>query len=465
MRRSRRSLIFLILAGVLVPPLAAGLATGRSWAERVVPASPPSGQSGDPDLPWDVRGALHVHTSASDGHGSLEQVVSAASSARLAFIAVTDHMTTAAVPTGACYRGDLLVIGGEERSTDHGHLALYPLDGRPLPLEDADRGRLPAADRGRLSAADRGRLSAADLNSSLKKMTSDHPSGALSIAAHPSRRVSRWRGALSGERAPDGLEVLNFGDTVRDVGRAGGVRAAGLVLMALVRPELALLAMTARPNAAVPLWDRASTPERLRIGLLGSDAHGFPAGLGGAGAGYLAPFRVGSNHVMLATPLVRDARVDAAAVSDAMRRGRVYLAIDLLGDPRGFRFWAERASAPSIRSPMGSMLPLRDDLVLNAALPGAAPAGAQLRLFRDGARIATGQSSLRWQVHRAGVYRLEVWLPPAPGLEPDVAWIYSNPIGIWDASPVNAAGEPAIRGPASEVEASTPRAREQEHHE
>jgi hypothetical protein len=67
-------------------------------------------------------------------------------------------------------------------------------------------------------------------------------------------------------------------------------------------------------------------------------------------------------------------------------------------------------------------------VALHVDLPGAAD--ARIELLKDGQRIATNDGpALRHITSEAGVYRVEAYLPDAPG-SPPVPWIVSNPIYV-----------------------------------
>ena len=87
-------------------------------------------------------------------------------------------------------------------------------------------------------------------------------------------------------------------------------------------------------------------------------------------------FALLQTHVLLPAPPAGELAADRAAVHDALREGRCYLAFEGLAPGRGFRFWAERDDAAA---PMGARVdPGR--WVLRAT----APRRARLRLLRDG---------------------------------------------------------------------------------
>ena len=68
-----------------------------------------------------VAGVVHVHTTLSDGGGTVDDVVAAAKAAGLGFVAVTDHNNVDAKPYEG-YRDGVLLIAGAELSTTAGHV-------------------------------------------------------------------------------------------------------------------------------------------------------------------------------------------------------------------------------------------------------------------------------------------------------------------------------------------------------
>jgi predicted metal-dependent phosphoesterase TrpH len=75
------------------------------------------------------RGDLHCHTHHSDAKGSLEDLVATARMQKLDFLAVTEHNTVSHLPFLPQYtRKDLLLISGEEITTDYGHANVWGID-------------------------------------------------------------------------------------------------------------------------------------------------------------------------------------------------------------------------------------------------------------------------------------------------------------------------------------------------
>ncbi len=77
------------------------------------------------------HGAFHVHTTRSDGHGTVEEVAAAARAAGLQFVVLTDHNDFA--PREPAFIDGVLMVPAVEISTVSGHLVAFgmqsPLDG------------------------------------------------------------------------------------------------------------------------------------------------------------------------------------------------------------------------------------------------------------------------------------------------------------------------------------------------
>ena len=105
---------------------------GMGWQADILleygpPASPTSRVEALPTvaegrgLDW-YRGDLHLHTVHSDGRHEPQSLAATARAAGLDFIVSTDHNTNSANRAwGGCRTDGLLVIGGEEVTTRHGH--------------------------------------------------------------------------------------------------------------------------------------------------------------------------------------------------------------------------------------------------------------------------------------------------------------------------------------------------------
>jgi Carbohydrate binding domain (family 11) len=338
-----------------------------------------------------VPGVVHVHTTLSDGGGSPEEVIRAAKVAGLRFLVITDHNNLDAKRFEGVHDG-VLVLVGTEVSTTVGHILGL---GIPDPV-------FRFSGDGRDALDDIAHL------------------GGFAFAAHPlSPRADL---AYTGWDLPGpwGIELLN-GDSEW---RQAGARLGFTFLLYGLNHRYALLQSLSPPDATLARWDELLR-HRDVVGIGAADAHSrvpitrrrsirWPS--------YESLFGLAQDYVLLDRPLSGVASVDAPAVLEAIRHGRLYLGLNGLAPADGFSFVAEGAGK---RYTMGETAPLVNGLVLKAG--GRVPNGAELVLKRDGQPIAKAKGRIETAVPGPGVYRVEVRVPREP-----VPWILSNPIYIFD---------------------------------
>jgi hypothetical protein len=371
----------------------------------------PLSDEGDPNDGY-VRapGAVHVHTTLSDGGGTPEEVVAAARSAGLAFVAITDHNNVDAKSFEGVHDG-VLVLAGTEISTTAGHIVAL---GIPDPAF---------------------RFSGDGLDG----LEDVRELGGMAFAAHPlsPRADLRWTGwDLPG---PWGLELINGDSEWR---RAGGRVLLTAALYAFNK-RYALLQSLNAPDETLARWNQILA-RRNAAGIAGADAHSRIPIVGGLALpvpSYESLFNLARNYVLLDAPLSGNFADDSRAVLDALRRGRSYIGVDALAPADGFSFVAEGRGA---RWTMGETPPRGTGLKLRAG--GRVPQGAQVVLLKDGQPLVQRALSVEASEPAPGVYRVEVRVP---GYK--VPWVISNPIVVQDAATLAAreavAGWPAEPSP------------------
>jgi hypothetical protein len=368
------------------------LATMPPPARRLTP-----GTSGGAEVP----GVFHIHTQRSDGTGTIDDVAAAAARAGLAFVILTDHGDATRPPDAPSYRSGVLCIDGVEISTAGGHYAAVGMRPSPYPL--AGEPRDVVEDVARL--------------------------GGFGVAAHPDspKPALRWREWS----APfDAIEWLNSDSQWRD--KSNG-RLVHTLLEYLLRGPESLASLFSRPDVTLARFDALSRQRRV-VALAGADAHAR-IGLRGGGdpyqdgaslkmPSYESVFRTFAIRAQIDRPLTGRADADAVAVRGALAAGHVYTAIDAIATPPAFEF--------SARS--GAFLAhAGDDLVLGGPVDVDARVNAPTAtvvLLENGRRIASGTARVHYRApERAALFRVEVYLPEAPG-SPAVPWIVSNPIYV-----------------------------------
>jgi hypothetical protein len=375
------------------------IAAGAAWYLALPPRAgalppAPAGQAAP------VRGAIHVHSSRSDGTADVGEIAAAAARAGLQFVIFTDHGDALRAPDPPRYLSGVLCIDAVEISTPHGHVVALGLPESPYPLGGEAR----------------------DVLEDIVRL------GGFAIAAHPesAKPELQW---TAWESPLGGLEWLNADSEWRDESAWSLARA---VLTYPGRATETLVTLLDRPSATLERWDNLTRTRRI-VGIAGSDAHAR-IGLRTLGEpydnssslhvpSYEQIFRVFSN-TLTQTTLSGDAAVDGPAVIAAIRAGHVYSTIDALGGPAALSFTATSGAAMASG---GDVLPLNGPVTLRVEVQ--APADARIDLLKDGAVVETRTGPLLELTDTAApaVYRVEVSVPGAPG-QPAVPWIVSNPI-------------------------------------
>ena len=367
-----------------------------------------------------VRGAIHVHTSRSDGSGTVDDVAAAAARAGLQFVVFSDHGDARRPAMDPSYRHGVLCIDAVEISSSGGHIlaigltkaAPYPLGGEPRDVID-DVRRL----------------------------------GGMSIVAHPTsgKPELQWQ---DWDASFDGIEWLNADSEWRDE----GVMTLGRALLTYPWRRVETMAMLLdRPGPLFVRWDRLLQSRRV-IAIAGADAHaslGFSGQENPYGDGALVAlpdYEPSFKTFSVALPAARltgDAAADAQTVIGELRTGRVYSAIDGLARPARLRFSA-RSGARHAQG--GESLPIDGPVTIEVATN--APDRSRIHLLRDGRVVAAATGSIlrHHASEQTAVYRTEVYLPRSE--ERGVPWLVSNPIFVGGAAvPVSPSFVPAFESP------------------
>lgn len=344
-----------------------------------------------------VNGAIHVHTTFSDGGGSPEEVIEAAKKIGLQFVVITDHRVLEAKKWEG-YHGNLLVIVGSELSTDAGHLLALGIPDPPFRFSGDVQ----------------------DVMSDIRSLNG------VAIVAHPmnARQEFRWSGwELPG---PWGMEVFNGDSQWRNTPR---LKLAGLLCLYPLNWRYAMLQSMTYPKAEIQKWDYLLA-QRDVTGIAGADAHNrvsvtrdryvrFPS--------YEASMSLVRNHVLLPNALSGNSDVDRNAILTAISKGRLYLGMDGLAPANDFFFTAKQDGKTWT---MGDSFDYGSEpFVLQAG--GKLPKHAKMRLLHNGVVVSESVGSLEWSSTMAGIYRIEVqvadWALP---------WIISNPIYAFDSNTI-----------------------------
>jgi hypothetical protein len=321
----------------------------------------------DAPLLHDLACVVHLHSTHSDGTGTVPQIIAAGQRAGVDAVLLTDHNTRAGAEHEGWHGSVLLLVGEEVTPGMSDHTLVF--DG-------------------------------------------------LSFAAHPfsmgSQRFRRFGDGMphTGLSAPGltGIELWSFvtdtAERVRSVRE--GLLFAAAPLRVLDHP----------PSVNLLEWDRMCLSRRV-VALGGLDAHQIGVRVRGRVPlrlmGYARSFRQLRTHVLCSEPVSGSLEHDRSLVYEALGSGRCYIAVDALAPARGFSFWASDGAV------MGA-----EATFAGQTLFARAPRPAELRLVKEGSVVASAEGpALSWDAEAAGVYRVEARLPYRGRPR---TWILSNPI-------------------------------------
>jgi hypothetical protein len=341
-------------------------------------------------------GSIHLHTTASDGALSHEEVASIASQAGLHFLVVTDHNVLTTGLDG--WHGDVLLLVGEEihdtkrvPETDH-YLALGIHEHVP-----------------------------ADHTPPQKVIDSVNAQGGFGFLAHPFERSPAFT------REPElpwvdwqvtgytGLEIWNYMSKFKSY-----LNNTARALLFISFPRAA---MTGPFPETLAKWDEM-LQHRTTVAISGTDAHGNVYSLGPLQRAILPYdhcFQAVRTHIIAPDPFNQNLNHDRALVYDALKAGSCFVAYDAIGDATGFRFTAHSGESTAA---MGEEVPLVGEIALEVA----SPLKADLRLLRNGRVVARQRGKeLRYVTGESGVYRVEAY---RRFLFKRRGWVFTNPIYV-----------------------------------
>jgi hypothetical protein len=342
-------------------------------------------------------GAIHIHSTYSDGTGAIPDICRAASEVGLDFIMMSDHNSLKAKRDGwEGWRDDVMVLIGYEINdrNDRNHYLAYGLN-----------------------QAVGVRISAAEYVRRVRER------GGIGFIAHPDEKRNRfpehpaypWDAWESDEF--DGMEIWNhmseWTEGLTDENK----------FQRFIHP---LKSIIAPPPETLKRWDELNGHRRVTA-IGGVDAHAHKADIFGFFDVEVFPYKVMfksiHTHVLLDEPLRRNDpeafEEDKWKIYKALREGRSFVANSYHGDPRGFDFFATNGR---LKLPSGStvILPGIDKIRLTAKTPSR----ALLRLIADGRPLLEVDGrELTFSVSHPGAYRVEAWID-------DKGWIFSNHIRI-----------------------------------
>ena len=344
----------------------------------------------------EYQGNLHIHSSYSDGTGSVLEIAESARRAGLDFIILNDHdyMTESLHLEDEGYYRDLLVLMGLEIGLRSNHYLAYGLDHM---------------------------VKGSSLNPQ-EVIDLVNAEGGIGFLAHPFEKGMPFM-EKSVAYTWDDLEVTGYNGICIWNFSSRWKERVRTVFHGLF--FLLFKYQTLRPPSrrTLSFWDRSCLNRRV-VGIGGSDAHGWALKKGRISFTPLSYYDALSSinvHILLKSELPRgDINRAKAAIYEALKQGSLFIANERLAPASGFRFYYELDQ--------GGRLEMGEEIQFQKGeLFVRAPCECEIRLIRNGViqDIRSGNST-SYRVDKAGVYRVETYRRLFFfGLRP---WIFSNPI-------------------------------------
>jgi len=339
-------------------------------------------------------GAIHIHSTYSDGSKSIPEIAQIAGEVGLDYLMFSDHHTLQ--PKRDClegwYSGVLVAIGYEiNDAADENHYLAFNLnDEIPAPY------------------------------SPLEYVQAVHDRGGYGIIAHPDEKRNAmkeypaypWKVWESSHY--NGIEIWNqMSEWLEGLTHFNKYWRVFNPRRAILNPF----------PETIQKWDEVNRQRRV-VGIGGVDAHGHIYKLWGFFQ--ITIFRYKVLFKTIRTHIITDKALagEGGACQDDIQNlytnlfsCRCFISNYYVGDARGFRFWAENEKNKVL---VGGDLKFDKYTHLHVNLPQP----AQVHLMKDGKKIAVQKGQeLVFETAEPGLYRVEVYSLNRP-------WIFSNHIRI-----------------------------------
>jgi hypothetical protein len=343
---------------------------------------------------FEYVGALHMHSTFSDGSGKVKEIAKFADELNLDYIILTDHNTLRALKEGyeGWYGNALLLVGCEinDKENKNHYLAFG--------IEETYSTRMSA------------------------KNYVSKEAGGIGFLAHPHEKRTHMK-----EHPPypwvewdtedfTGIEIWNhMSEWMENLTEQNKYQS-------FIHP---LKTIEAPPQETLKIWDQLNLKRKV-IGIGGVDAHAHKYNLLGFLEVEIFPYKVLFKSIR--THILLDEKIEKGKgeyhlkkakelIYTALKEGRCFVANDYHGDSKGFKFFAESSNNTF---QMGDEIKRNNNIKLKVSVPQK----SEIKLFRSGKKIETIESDkAEFNITRKGAYRIEVYLN-------EKAWIYSNHIRV-----------------------------------
>ena len=351
---------------------------------------------------YDYQGVIHFNTNYSDdANGTFEEIAEVADQQKVDFMISTDHDTLKPLEDKkeGWHKNTLFLAGEEIRVTD-GHILTFGI--QHLSITPHERTE--------------------DVISDIVNQ------GGLAIIAHTNHPSSNWKWQGENDYGITGAEILDLADQVAIAPVFSKIKA---MIFYPFNPSAAFMELYTKPAETLKWWDKRTRNKNM-VGIYAPDFHQavritrqykypFPR------ADKILP--IAHDHVIMQKPFSGNFSEDKKTLYDAIKRGHLYVSMDILGNASGFLFSAKQGNKTFW---MGDQLQAGHPTSFSVTLPPTADSKQPLiHLYRDGEEIIQSHDGkLNYQTDNAGIYRVEVEVATSTflGFSKKVVWIYSNPI-------------------------------------
>lgn len=359
---------------------------------------------------YDYKGVINAQSSLGEGSSNVNQIINSAKISNLDFIFISDTNVFIKHPNIDGYSGSLLVSSEPQYSYLDARFILFNLskDLRPKSRSESDL-----------------------LISRLLARNSKSSNDPLIAMVRSFYRGPSWQGEL-----PKGLDMLEVFNPRSISSRAWEENKLSVSWSTFFFPfnyQYSFLRLFSEPLQEINAWDKLLLEEHV-TGFGGADATAravIAPGVNWKFPGYEKSFETITNHVVLTSELTGQFQSDREKIYTALAKGQMYFSMELLGQAKGFQFFAEDRDE---KYPLGSKINFNKRLKLNIKLPFVPSCFYEIIIFKDGQKIMhLNEPSIRIPIQEKGIYRATVRLIPNFPL-PDgkrwFTWIYTNPIYI-----------------------------------
>lgn len=345
---------------------------------------------------YEYPGAIHIHSTYSDGTSSIEQIAKEAKKAGLKWIVITDHNSIAGLEDGkeGFYEG-VCVIVGQEISPDHyDHYMAFGLNEKISEKQEAQ-----------------------DFINEVNEK------GGFGFIAHPDEQevreneypALRWRNWEVENFT--GLEIWNYmSDWVDTLAPANKFKK-------FLKPDTTLHGPT---EPTLKWWDKLNLySEKVVPAIFGLDVHCFKYNFKGIPLKvfpYKKSFKTLQNFVQLSDFLSTDFNTAKNQIHEAIKNGNNIMIQNSLGGFAGTVFTATKKNEHGrfFKATAGEVFTIEDDFIIDVETPKV----SEIRLYKDGEVVKTEQTKhLKYNTSEPGSYRFESYLEGR-------YWIMSNPIKV-----------------------------------